>query len=73
MQSKTVVGNTNSQAFQFVVIGNAERRLVPLLISTTRLVTIMPRMPMAILRGHLPLTECTGTRTAVSDPHRKWS
>jgi len=28
-------------------------------------------MPMAILRGHLPLTECTLTRIAVSGPY--WS
>jgi len=37
--------------------------------STTMLVKIMPSMPMAILRGHLPLTECTHTRIAASGPY----
>src|ERR1700685_4016615 len=44
------------------------RQRMMLLISTTALVTIMSLMRMAILRSHLPLTECTLTRIAASGP-----
>src|SRR5258706_1534845 len=57
-----------------IELGILSRQLImwqqmTLLISTTRLVTIMSLMPMAILRSHLPLTECTRTRIGASGPH----
>jgi hypothetical protein len=44
------------------------KQRMTLLICTTKLVTIISVMPMAILRSHLPLTECTHTQIGASGP-----